>query len=302
MLLASDRFRDECGRRGYEITTPDVNQILPVQQLLELVPQFDGSIIGDKPANRRVFTAAKVGKLIVAVKWGVGVGDVDFVACKDLGIPISNKPGIFGKEVSDNAIGYVVALARETFGIDQGVKACQWPKPRGMSLSEKSVALVGFGDIGRNTAKRLLACELNVIVYDPYFKPAPGLEVVQPAQRPARLPEADFIVLTCALAPGERHLLNATTLAQAKAGIRVVNVSRGPLIDEAALAAALASGHVQSAALEVGEIEPMPAESPLRDLGDRVLFGSHNAGNTNEAVTHTSLKAIELLHAFLQRV
>lgn len=300
MLRAIENFRAEFAKRGYEITTPNVTQVLSEEELIALVPQFDGWIIGDDPANRRVFTAAKAGKLKAAVKWGVGVDNVDFVACKDLGIPISNTPGMFGKEVADIAIGYVVALARETFAIDRGVKAGQWPKPRGMSLSEKTVALVGFGDIGRNTAKRLLACELNVIVYDPYFKPAPGLEAVQPAQWPARLPEADFIVLTCALTPENRHLLNATTLAQAKAGVRVVNVSRGPLIDEAALAAALASGHVHSAALEVGEVEPMPTESPLRNFGERVLFGSHNASNTNEAVTRTSLKAIDLIDGFLK--
>lgn len=301
MLRAIDRFRDEFARRGYEITTPNVTQILSVEELLELVPQFDGWIIGDDPANRRVFTAGKAGKLKAAVKWGVGVDNVDFAACKDLGIPISNTPGMFGKEVADIAIGYVVALARETFTIDRGVKAGQWPKPAGNSLADKTVALIGFGDIGRNTARRLLACEMKVVVYDPFYKPAPGLEAVESARWPDRLAEADFIVVTCALTPENRHLINATALVAAKPGVRVINVSRGPLVDESALAAALQSGHVRSAALEVAEVEPLPAESPLRHFGDRVLFGSHNASNTQEAVNRTSLKAIELLDGFLKK-
>jgi len=300
MLRAIDRFRAEFARRGVEIHTPNVTQILSEEELLQLVPQFDGWIIGDDPATRRVFTAAQAGRLKAAVKWGVGVDNVDFAACKDLGIPISNTPGMFGREVADIALGYVVALARETFAIDRGVKSGQWPKPAGASLSEKTVALVGFGDIGRNTAKRLLACELNVIAYDPFFKPAPGLETVQSAAWPDRVEEADFVVLTCALTKENRHLVNTASLARMKAGVRIINVSRGPLINEADLAAALASGHVHSAALEVMEVEPLPAASPLRNFGDRVLFGSHNASNTVEAVNRTSFKAIDLLCGFLQ--
>ena len=301
MLRAIDRFRAEFARRGLEIHTPNVTQILSEAELLELVPQFDGWIIGDDPATRRVFTTAKAGKLKAAVKWGVGVDNVDFAACKDLGIPISNTPGMFGREVADIALGYVVALARQTFVIDRGVKAGQWLKPAGTSLSEKTVALVGFGDIGRNTAKRLLACELNVIAYDPYFQPTPGFEAVQSAAWPDRLEEADFVVVTCALTPQNRHWVNAASLARMKPGVRIVNVSRGPLVNEADLAAALASGHVHSAALEVMEVEPLPAESALRGFGDRVLFGSHNASNTVEAVNRTSAKAIELLAGFLQQ-
>ncbi len=300
MLRAIDRFRAEFVRRGLEIHTPNVTQILSEAELLELVPQFDGWIIGDDPATRRVFTAAQAGKLKAAVKWGVGVDNVDFAACKDLGIPISNTPGMFGREVADIALGYVIALARQTFVIDRGVKAGQWLKPAGTSLSDKTVALVGFGDIGRNTAKRLLACELNVIAYDPYFKPAPGLEAVQSAAWPDRVEEADFVVLTCALTRENRHLVNAASLARMKSGVRIINVSRGPLINEADLAAALTSGHVHSAALEVMEVEPLPADSPLRAFGDRVLFGSHNASNTVEAVNRTSEKAIDLLCGFLQ--
>lgn len=301
MLRAIDRFRAEFERRGIEITTPNVTQILSEPELIELVPQFDGWIIGDDPATRKVFTAGKAGRLKAAVKWGVGVDNVDFAACKDLGIPISNTPGMFGKEVADIAIGYVVALARQTFVIDRGVKAGQWLKPSGTSLSGKTVALVGFGDIGRNTAKRLLACELSVIAYDPYFQPTPSFDVVQSAAWPDRLEEADFVVVTCALTPQNRHLVNAASLSRMKPGVRIVNVSRGPLVNEADLAAALTSGHVHSAALEVMEVEPLPAESPLRGFGDRVLFGSHNASNTVEAVNRTSEKAIELLAGFLQQ-
>jgi D-3-phosphoglycerate dehydrogenase len=234
------------------------------------------------------------------MKWGVGVDNVDFAACKRLGIPVSNTPGMFGREVADVALGYVIALARETFAIHRGVVGGQWPKPAGISLAGKTVALAGFGDIGRNTAKRLLALEMNVVAYDPYFKPAPGLETVANAGWPARIEEADFVVFTCALTPENRHMLNAKVLERAKPGVRVVNVARGPLIDETALIAALADGRVHSAALDVLEVEPLPADSPLRGFGDRCIFGSHNGSNTIDAVIRTSEYAIDVLADYLR--
>lgn len=299
MLRAVDRFRDRFAALGYELTTPDVPQVLPEEELIALVPQFDGWIIGDDPATARVFEAGKAGRLKAAVKWGVGVDNVDFAACKRLGLPITNTPGMFGREVADMAMGYVIALARELFAVHAGIRAGDWPKPPGVSLAGKTVGLAGFGDIGRNTARRLLASEMRVIAYDPFFKPAPGLEAVENAVWPDRIEEADFLVFTCALTPENRHMLGTATLEKVKPGVRVVNVARGPLIDEAALAAALADGRVRSAALDVFEVEPLPMDSPLRTF-EQCLFGSHNGSNTIDAVVRTSERAIDLLDGFLK--
>src|SRR3546814_18453260 len=85
--------------------------------MVDLLPQYEGWIIGDDPATRRVFEAGKAGKLKAAVKWGIGVDNVDFAACKDLGIPIINTPNMFGGEVADVAVGYVIGLARQLFVI-----------------------------------------------------------------------------------------------------------------------------------------------------------------------------------------
>jgi D-3-phosphoglycerate dehydrogenase len=299
MLRQADRFRSRFAELGYELTTPDVPQVLPEAELIQLVPQFDGWIIGDDPATAAVFEAGKAGRLKAAVKWGVGVDNVDFAACKRLGLPIANTPGMFGREVADVAMGYVIALARELFPIHRGITEGAWPKPAGVSLAGKTVALAGFGDIGRNVARRLLASEMRVIAYDPFFQPAPGLEGVENAAWPQRLEEADFVVFTCALTPQNHHMLGAEELARLKPGVRVVNVARGPLIDEAALAAALAEGRIHSAALDVFEVEPLPAESPLRSF-PRCIFGSHNGSNTLDAVIRTSERAIELLDGFLK--
>ncbi len=298
MLGLIAEFKDIFESKGVKIHCPSVRQTLTVEELKELLPQFDGWIIGDDPANREVFQAGKAGNLKAAVKWGVGVDNVDFLAAKEFGIPITNTPRMFGAEVADLAVSYVTALARETFKIDRQVKVGQWPKPSGISLAGKTVALVGFGDIGKNTAKRLLAADMRIVAYDPYFQTQESLETVEQATWPEKLHEADFIVLTCALTPENYHLLNAKTLESAKPGVRVVNVARGPLIDETALVAALASGQVHSAALDVFETEPLPLDSPLRQF-EQCIFGSHNASNTVDAVRRASETAIKILFDFL---
>lgn len=298
MLQMIDSFRHRFAEHGAEISTPDVVQTLSVDELKMLVPEHDGWIIGDDPATREVFEAGRAGKLRAAVKWGIGVDNVDFAACKDLGIPITNTPNMFGGEVADIAVGYVIALARQTFDIDRGVRAGDWPKPRGISLAGKTVALVGYGDIGRNTARRLLAADMTVVAYDPFAADDPALPQVQRATWPQRIAEADFIVINCALTPSSCRMLNADVLAQCKSGVRVVNVGRGPVIDEPALGAALQTGRVFSAALDVFETEPPAMDSPLR-MHPRCVFGSHNASNTADAVLRTSEIAISKLMAYL---
>ena len=284
---------------GLELVPAEVTQTLSEAELIELLPQFDGWIIGDDPATQQVFEAGKRGSLKAAVKWGIGVDNVDFKACEALGIPIINTPGMFGGEVADVAVGYVIALARHTVEIDRGVRAGSWPKPRGLSLAGRTVAVLGYGDIGRNTARRLLAADMVVIAYDPFVDPSSLEAGVSLAAWPERLGEADFVVVNFALTASSHHMLNAAAFAAMNPGVRVVNVGRGPVIDEQALIAALASGQVHSAALDVFEQEPLPLDSPLRSH-QACIFGSHNASNTVDGVERTSHKAIQLLAEFLQ--
>lgn len=298
MLRMMAELRHLFEAKGVEVTTPDVVQILSVEELKRIVPEHDGWIIGDDPATREVFEHGKAGRLKAAVKWGIGVDNVDFAACKELSIPITNTPNMFGREVADIALGYVIALARQTFLIDRNVREGGWLKPAGISLAGRTVALIGYGDIGRNVAKRLLAADMKVIAYDPGFSPVADQPTVESAPWPVRLGEADFLVITCALTKSSFHMVNTSTLATAKPGLRVVNVARGPIIDEPALIAAIESGNVHSAALDVFEIEPLPANSPLRNH-ERCIFGSHNASNTVDAVERTSRIAIDKLFGYL---
>lgn len=300
MLGMIDSFRGNAAELGLELVPAKVSQTLSEDELIVQLPHFTGWIIGDDPATRRVFEAGKAGQLRAAVKWGIGVDNVDFEACQDLGIPIINTPGMFGAEVADVAVGYVIALARHTFEIDRGVRAGGWPKPRGISLAGKTVALIGYGDIGRNTAKRLLAADMQIIAYDPFADPGSIDAPAQLATWPERLDEADFLVVNCALTRSSFHLVDAEALSRIKPGVRIINVGRGPVIDEMALIEALGTGRVFSAALDVFEEEPLGADSLLRNH-ERCLFGSHNASNTEDGVVRTSLEALSKLSTFLQQ-
>ena len=297
MLGMIEEFRPLFEARGVEVTPAKVVQTLSQDELCALLPQFDGWIIGDDPATRRVFEAGKAGRLKAAVKWGIGVDNVDFAACKDLGIPITNCPNMFGAEVADVGMSYLAALARETFAIDRGVREGRWPKPRGLSLSGRTLGLIGLGDIGRNLARRALAADMKVVAYDPFYA-GPLQDGIERASWPERVGEADFLGFTCALTKANTHMLDAGVLAQCKDGVRITNVARGPLIDEQALIAAMRSGKVHSVALDVFEVEPLPAESPLRGMPN-TIFGSHNGSNTVDGVVRCSRFAIDTLLGYL---
>ncbi len=298
MLGMIGEFAPVFDANGLGYTPAKVTQVLSEDELIETVPHYDGWIIGDDPATRRVVEAGAAGRLRAAVKWGVGVDNVDFDAFRNAKIPVENTPGVFGGEVADIALAYVIGLARETYFIDREIRTRNtWPKPTGVSLVGRTVALVGFGDIGSQTAKRLLACDAKVIVYDPAYKPIAGV-AVDAATWPARLGEADFLIFTCPLNDDTRHMFNTDVLGLLKPGVRIVNVARGPVIDETALVAALRDGVVHSAALDVFEIEPLAPDNPLRQF-ERCIFGSHNGSNSADAVRRVSRLAIEKIAQFL---
>lgn len=299
MLGIIEEFRNDFAEHDLECIPAQVTQTMSESELIEQLPQYDGWIIGDDPATRSVVAAGVKGKLKAAIKWGVGVDNIDFSAFSEFDVPVENTPGVFGGEVADVALAYVLGLARETYRIDREIRLDNaWPKPSGISMAEKTIALVGFGDIGRHTARRLIACDSRIIAYDPMFQPVDGINA-ELAAWPDRIGEADFIIFTCPLTPATRQMFNDALLPKLKPGVRVINVSRGPVIEEPALIKALENDIVHSAALDVFEVEPLPANSPLRSF-ERCIFGSHNGSNSIDAVRRVSRLAIEKISRILK--
>jgi len=205
MLGLFNEFADDFKAAGLEGVAAKTTQVLSEDELIDILPAYDGWIIGDDPASKRVIGEAVKGKIKAAGKWGVGADNGDSPAFEALGSPVENTPGVFGGEVADVALTYTLGLARETYRIDREIRQNKsWPKPSGISMGGRKVALVGFGDIGRQTAKRILACGSEVIVYDPAYAPVDGLDV-EVAAWPQRLEEADFLIFTCPLNRSEEH-------------------------------------------------------------------------------------------------
>lgn len=297
MLKNLDSFKDLLKNNGMSITAPSVQQVLSEDELIKILPEHDGWIIGDDPANKKVLTAGKKGKLKAAVKWGVGIDNVDFEAAKKLGIKIDHTPGMFNEEVADLALGYILGLARESFLIDRKIRKGIWYKPTGISLRGKKVALIGYGNIGKALAVRLNVLGLQLYIYDPYVAEISNINYSF-FKFPEKLNEVDFIAITCALTEKNKGMFNKNIFDQLKNGVRMVNVSRGGLINEKDLVEALENERIHSVALDVFEEEPLKRQHPIMNFEKNIL-GSHNASNTIEAVKRTSEKAINLISELL---
>ncbi len=300
MINSKSTYAAELSSLDINVTTPSIEQQLTESKLIKLIPEFDAWIIGDDPATFRVVEAGKKGRLKAAVKWGAGTDNIDFSAFEKFNIPITNTPALFGEEVADVALNYIISLARQTLFISNEVKNGLWPKPQGMSLAGKKIGVVGYGAIGKALVKRLKTCNMQVVCYDPLLQQNQGADF-EIATWPNRLAELDYLVLCCALTKDNHQMLNEETIALCKTGIRIVNVSRGQLIDENALCTALQKNKVHSVALEVFSTEPPEASNTLLKH-PQSIFGSHNSSNTLEAVIRANKKAISLICEMLQTI
>jgi D-3-phosphoglycerate dehydrogenase len=313
MIKQIHRYESEFKRLELDYHCPKFTQTMTEDELIQILPNYVGWSIGDDPATRTVFEAGKAGKLRAAVKWGVGVDNVDFVACKDLNIPITNVPGVFGEEVSDVAIGYLLCLTRKLHVIHNSVRDNAWVKPCGNSLTDKKVCLVGFGDIGRCTARKLLAFNLNVHVSDPGFSVVNNkivcnynpelivdeyLQGVHLATLEECIINADYIITTCNLNKFTHHVINKSNIILANKGVRIINVARGPIVKEDDVLELLESGHIESVGFDVFEKEPLDINNKLRNYSGNI-FGTHNGSNTIEAVNKVSYFAINKIKEYL---
>ena len=313
MINQSKRYDELYKKHNLEIVIPNFTQTLTEDELCDLLPNFDGWIIGDDPATRRVFEAGIKGKLKAAVKWGVGVDNVDFEACKELNIPIDNIPGVFGEEVSDVALGYLLCLTRGLHLINKKHENNEWYKPSGNTLTNKKVCLVGFGDIGRCVARKLLAFNLDVHVSDPGFiyqddkivckynknlSINPILQNVKLDNLDNCIKDTDYIISTCPLNKFTHHLINKENILKSKKGVKIINVGRGPVICEKSVIELLEEGFIDSVGFDVFEEEPLSKDNKLRNF-KKNIFGSHNGSNTIEAVDRVSKIAVEKICKFL---
>lgn len=294
-----DEYADRLAAHGIEYDVVEVDQHLTESELLGVIDGYDGVIAGDDDFTRTVLRAAD--RLEVIAKWGVGTDNIDREAAAEFGITVANTPDAFGDEVADVVLGYVILLARKLHHVDRAVCRGEWATPRGVSLADRTLGVIGMGDIGWAVARRADAHGMYVIGSD--VRPFPASlrqEIdVERVETDDLLDRSDVVSLNCALTEDTRGLVGAAELDAIGPEGYLVNTARGELVDQAALVDALAEGRLAGAALDVYAEEPLPPSSPLTEMDD-VILGSHNAQNTHEAVSRVNERAIGNLIAGLE--
>jgi phosphoglycerate dehydrogenase-like enzyme len=254
----------------------------------------------------RVPAAAVAGKdlrLRVISRHGVGYDSVDVPAMSAAGVLVCNTPNAVPRPVATMALTFVLALAQKLFAKDRMTRAGRWNdrvEHMGMGLTGRTLGVVGAGRIGKELLRMAKVFDLKLLAADPY---AEELELAYIGARRVPLEElmaaADFVVVTALLNEETRHLVNARQLARMKPTAYLINVARGPVVDEKALYAALAAGKIAGAGLDVFEEEPTPASNPILKL-DNVIVTPHALCWTDELfgnIARTAVGAVLSVHA-----
>lgn len=260
-------------------------------ELVELLPGVDGYIAGLDCIDRQAIEAAD--RLRVIARYGVGVDSIDLQAARQRGVVVTNTPGANAGAVAELAIGLMLSLARQLPAAIQATRSGQWPRLSGLSLEGKVIGLIGFGAIGQQVARRLAGFGCAVLAYDPQVTAAPpGLSDVQLLPLEQVIGKADFLSLHCPLTPETAGMVDAGFIERMKTGAFLVNTARGELIDEGALLAALQSGKLRGAALDVFATQPPPKDHPLLAL-PQVIATPHMGAHTDSATRAMGWAALQ---------
>src|SRR5258706_1930381 len=259
------------------------NSKITPAELLAALPEFDALVVRSRTKVTAAVLAAGT-RLKVVGRAGVGVDNIDVAAAVALGVVVVNSPMAASVSVAEHTLGLMLSLARQIAAADASLKAGKWEKSAfmGGELSGKTLGLLGLGRIGALVANRAVAFGMSVMAYDPYLNETQIRERnAEPASFDAVLQGADYLSLHLPLTRETRGLIGPKQFEMMKAGARVVCAARGGVIDEAALRAALDSGHLAGAALDVFEQEP-PAPGSLA-AHPRVGATPHVGAQTAEA-------------------
>jgi D-3-phosphoglycerate dehydrogenase / 2-oxoglutarate reductase len=269
------------------------------EELKAIIGQYDGlAIRSTTKLNKELIEAAT--NLKVVGRAGIGVDNIDIPAASVKGIVVMNTP--FGNSITtaEHAIALMFALARQLPEADASTQAGKWEKNRfmGVEVTGKTLGLIGAGNIGAIVASRALGLRMKVVAYDPFLTPERAIEMgVEKADLDTLLGKADFITLHTPLTDQTRNILSAENIAKCKPGVRIINCARGGLIDEVALKAALDSGQVGGAALDVFATEPAK-ESPLFGTPN-FISTPHLGASTDEAQVNVAIQVAEQLSDYL---
>ncbi|MBN2555529.1 MAG: phosphoglycerate dehydrogenase [Anaerolineales bacterium] len=284
-------LRAELGAAVGEVRYNPTGNTLSAAEVLPLVADCDGYIAGVDEIPAAVLQAST--RLKVISRYGVGVDRIDLEEARRLGIVVTNTPGANSSSVADLTVGLLLSLARQIPQAVQAVRAGSWPRINGVSLEGKTVGLLGFGSIGQLVARRLQAFDAEILVCDPRLadeeSASHGIGV---CTREELLARADFVSLHLPATDETRGLVDSDFLNQMKPGGYLINTARGELINDNALLAALDSGHLSGAGLDVFAAEPPDPANPLLNH-PAVLATPHMAAHADGATNAMGRAALD---------
>ena len=298
VLVSARSFRKMQGEHwrvlqdaGYEIVTPEQDQPLKEAEMISIIGDVDAALVGNDAVTERVIAAAP--RLKVVSKHGVGVDNVDVPAATRAGVIVTNTPGANQVAVAEMAVALIMALTRKLAYHDTLVKSGGWSRIIGTEIAGKIVGLVGLGRIGKEVVLRLEGFQVKFLAYDVYqdntFAAEHGVRFVTLDEL---LAESDIVTLHAVLTADTQSLIGEKELSLMKSSAYLVNTARGGLIDEQALYRALSENRLAGAGLDVFADEP-PTNSPLLQLGDKVLLAPHLGAQTTETVLRMGRMAAE---------
>ena len=281
------------GREGIDIVRArdDIETVIypagiAQAELLPLLIDCEGIALSGTPYKQTEMDASPA--MLVVARIGVGYDAVEVPALTARKVPLMTAGIANSTSVAEQAFHLMIALAKKHAALDRLVRDGRWTDRHGglpMEMSGKTVLIVGFGRIGMRQARRCLGFDMNVLIYDPYVDAAKiaaaGCEAVTDLD--TALSRVDFVSIHCPKNPETIGMFNAARLAKMKKGAFIVNTARGGIINEPDLHAALVSGHIAGAGLDVFDQEPTPPDNPLLKLNN-VISSPHMAGVTVEAV------------------
>ncbi len=287
-LVASRSFGPNCPDAVQRLTSAGVELVAnpwgrapSEEELAGTISDFDALISGTEPVTARVLDAAP--RLKIIAKHGVGFDNIDLAAAKARGIPVAIAGSAIIDSVADMAMALLLACARQVPQGDRAVREGRWPRMVGVELRDKTLGIIGLGQIGRAVVVRAKAFGMRLITHDvlrdEHFAQEHGVRYLPLDEL---LAESDFVTLHAPVTDESRHMINAKALARMKPTAYLINTARGELVDEAALAQALHERRIAGAACDVFEKEP-PGNHPLLAL-DNFIAAPHSAGQTHDGL------------------
>ena len=284
-----------------QVAQVDVKTGLPVEELVRIIPEYDALMIrSGTQVTQAVIEAGNQLKIIGRA--GVGVDNVDVPAATRKGIVVVNSPEGNTIAAAEHALAMMLSLSRHIPDANHSVKQGQWKRKdfMGVEVYKKTLGIVGLGKIGSHVAAAAKAMGMKLLAYDPFISTERADQLgCRLVELDLLLRESDYISLHIPKTKETQHLLNAEAFSKMKPTARLINCSRGGIIDEAALVTAIQEGKIAGAALDVFEHEPLEADSPLRSVGQQLILTPHLGASTAEAQVNVAIDVAEQIRDVL---